>query len=152
MMGASITRRPRVAAAKQAQIQTGACASYASMTYAGLKSMIFAGVDSEDSRVKAAVKWLSQHYDLKSNPGMGDAGLFYYYHTFAKALTGAGQRYVCRRPGCHTPVSKKHRLNHELLSRQLPNGSWVNDNQHWLESNPDLVTGYALLALAYARP
>ena len=60
------------------------------MTYAGLKSMIYAGVRPDDPRVKAALKWIDMHYDLKSNPGMGDAGLYYYYHTFAKALDALG--------------------------------------------------------------
>ena len=32
-----------------------------------------------------------QHYSLDENPGMGEAGLYYYYHTFAKALAALGQ-------------------------------------------------------------
>jgi squalene-hopene/tetraprenyl-beta-curcumene cyclase len=68
----------------------GGLRSYGSMTYAGLKSMIFAGVGPDDPRVKAAVKWIGMHYDVTSNPGMGDAGLYYYYHTFAKALDAMG--------------------------------------------------------------
>ena len=31
-----------------------------------------------------AVGWLARHYDLKSNPGRGDDGLYYYYHLMAK--------------------------------------------------------------------
>src|SRR3569623_2787748 len=58
--------------------EEGGLRSYASMTYAGLKSMIFAGVGPDDPRVKAAIAWLKKHYDLDSNPGMGDAGLYYY--------------------------------------------------------------------------
>ena len=50
---------------------TGGLRSYASMTYAGLKSMIYAGVKPDDPRVKAALGWLKKHYDLDSNPGMG---------------------------------------------------------------------------------
>jgi len=49
----------------------GGLRSYGSMTYAGLKSMIYAGVGPDDPRVKAAVKWLQSHYDVTSNPGMG---------------------------------------------------------------------------------
>ena len=45
----------------------GGLRSYASMTYAGLKSMIFAGLGPDDPRVKAATKWLAQHYDLEQN-------------------------------------------------------------------------------------
>ncbi len=68
------------------------------MTYAGLKSMIFAGVKADDPRVKGAVKWIKAHYTLSANPGMGfsgsgtktEDGLYYYYHTFAKALSALG--------------------------------------------------------------
>ena len=40
----------------------GGLRSYASMTYAGLKSMIYCGADPDDPRVKAAVEWARQHY------------------------------------------------------------------------------------------
>ncbi|MGA2061379.1 MAG: prenyltransferase/squalene oxidase repeat-containing protein [Thermoguttaceae bacterium] len=69
----------------------GGLRSYGSMTYAGLKSMIYAGVGPDDPRVKAALKWLQSHYDVTSNPGMGSSGLYYYYHTFAKALDTLGK-------------------------------------------------------------
>ncbi len=68
----------------------GGLRSYGSMTYAGLKSMIYAGVSKDDPRVKAATKFLQQNYDLNSNPGVGQQGLFYYYHTMAKALNAVG--------------------------------------------------------------
>jgi squalene-hopene/tetraprenyl-beta-curcumene cyclase len=128
----------------------GGLRSYGSMTYAGLKSMIYAGVDSSDPRVKAALEWIGKHYDLDSNPGMGDAGLYYYYHTFAKALDAVGTDVFVDGQG------RSHRwrdeLNAELAQRQQADGSWVNENQRWLEANPDLVTGYALLGLSYSRP
>ena len=77
----------------------GGLRSYASMTYAGLKSMIYAGVGPDDPRVKAAVKWFQMHYGLDDNPGMGGAGLYYYYHTFAKALDAAGLKTIQGRQG-----------------------------------------------------
>ena len=40
----------------------------------------------------------------------------------------------------------------ELGRRQRPDGSWINENDRWLEGDPNLVTGYALLALAYCKP
>jgi|YNPBryunderm2012_1023409.scaffolds.fasta_scaffold01133_4 squalene-hopene/tetraprenyl-beta-curcumene cyclase len=128
----------------------GGLRSYGSMTYAGLKSMIYAGLTPEDRRVKAALEWIQKHYDVKSNPGLGDAGLFYYYHTMAKALAvlelkeltdAQGQKHDWRRE-----------LREELLSRQKPDGSWINQNPRWLEADPNLVTGYALLTLAYLKP
>lgn len=33
-----------------------------------------------------------------------------------------------------------------------PDGSWVNESTRWLEGDPNLVTGYALLTLSYCRP
>lgn len=128
----------------------GGLRSYGSMTYAGLKSMIFAGVSPEDPRVKAAIKWIGMHYDLNSNPGMGDAGLFYYYHTFAKALDAMGYDEFVDQDG------KRHdwraELRAELARRQQADGSWINENDRWLEGDPNLVTGYALLTLAYCKP
>jgi squalene-hopene/tetraprenyl-beta-curcumene cyclase len=127
----------------------GGLRSYASMTYAGLKSMIFAGVGPDDPRVKAAVKWIKANYDLDENPGMGSSGLYYYYNTFGKALDAMGADEFQDANG------KKHSWRKDLLAelaqRQKPDGSWVNENARWLEGNPNLVTGYALLALEYCR-
>jgi len=128
----------------------GGLRSYGSMTYAGLKSMIYAGVGPDDPRVKAAFQWIQKHYDIASNPGMGTAGLYYYYHTFAKALDAMGQDQLEDANGGKHPWRRE--LLEALVSRQRPDGSWVNDNSRWLEGEPSLVTGYALLSLAYCRP
>ena len=127
----------------------GGLRSYASMTYAGLKSMIFAGVGPDDPRVKAAVSWLKKNYDLDSNPGMGTSGLYYYYQTFAKALAALGQDKFIDADGVEHDWRQE--LIDELASRQQADGSWVNKDSRWLEGDPNLVTGYALLALAYCR-
>ncbi|MCI0362087.1 MAG: terpene cyclase/mutase family protein [Planctomycetaceae bacterium] len=129
---------------------TGGLRSYASMTYAGLKSMIYAGVKPGDPRVKAAVGWLKKNYDLDSNPGMGTAGLYYYYNTFAKALAALGEdKFVDEKGVAH---DWRKELIDELASRQRPDGSWVNsDNAKWMEGDASLVTGYALLALSYCK-
>lgn len=128
----------------------GGLRSYGSMTYAGLKSMIYAGVKPDDPRVKAATKWIRKHYDLKSNPGMGTSGLFYYLHTFAKALDAVGQESFVDGKGV------KHHWRAELVAelarRQRSDGSWINENERWYEGDANLVTGYALLALSYCRP
>jgi squalene-hopene/tetraprenyl-beta-curcumene cyclase len=127
----------------------GGLRSYASMTYAGLKSMIYCGLKPEDPRVKAAVEWIRKHYDLDSNPGMGDAGLYYYYHTFAKALDAMGQdEFKDDKGKLH---NWRAELIAELASRQQKDGSWVNENPRWLEADANLVTGYALLALSYCK-
>lgn len=129
----------------------GGLRSYGSMTYSGLKSMLYAGVSEDDPRVKAAIAWLQKHYDLEENPGMGAAGLYYYYHVFAKALDALGK------PTFVGDDGKKHdwraELIAELASRQQKNGSWINEqNDRWLEGDANLVTSYALLALRYCRP
>jgi squalene-hopene/tetraprenyl-beta-curcumene cyclase len=128
----------------------GGLRSYASMTYAGLKSMIYAGVGPNDPRVKAAVTWLQKHYDLSSNPGMGQQGLYYYYQTFAKALAAMGQDTFIDEKG------EKHNWRAELVAQlakqQGKDGSWVNEASRWMEGDANLVTGYALLALSYSKP
>jgi squalene-hopene/tetraprenyl-beta-curcumene cyclase len=128
----------------------GGLRSYGSMTYAGLKSMIYAGVGPDDPRVRAAVKWIKGHYDVRSNPNMGDAGLYYYYHTFAKALDAMGADTLEDERG--VVHNWRDDLISELAARQRPDGSWVNTNDRWLEGDPNLATGYALLALAHCRP
>lgn len=128
----------------------GGLRSYGSMTYAGLKSMIFAGVDANDPRVTAATKWLREHYTLEENPGMGQQGLFYYYHTMAKALDALGQATF------EDAGARKHdwrtELATEMIGRQKPDGSWLNENARWMEGDANLTTAYALLVLDYCRP
>jgi len=132
------------------ETETGGLRSYASMTYAGLKSMIYAGVGPDDPRVKAATTWLKKNYDLDSNPGMGTAGLYYYYNTFAKALAAVGDdKFVDEKGVAH---DWRKELIAELAERQREDGSFVNENPRWLEGDASLSTGYALLALSYAKP
>ena len=69
----------------------GSPRSYASMTYAGLLSFIYANVDKDDERVQAAVKWIQEHFTTEENYGMGAQGLYYNYHTMAKALRLYGE-------------------------------------------------------------
>lgn len=127
---------------------TGALRSYASMSYAGLKSMIYAGVDKSDVRVKAVSDFLSKNYSVSSNPGMGDTGLYYYQHTMAKALSALGSDDF---ETVHGKRDWKSELSHQLKSTQQENGSWLNSNPRWMEGDPNLVTGYALLALSYLK-
>lgn len=128
----------------------GGLRSYASMTYAGLKSMIYAGVEPDNPRVKAAQSWLSQFYSIKENPGMGQQGLFYYYHTLAKTLA------VLKVDQFEEASGEKHDWRKELathlFSVQQENGSWINPEKRWMESDPNLVTAYTLMALKYCDP
>jgi squalene-hopene/tetraprenyl-beta-curcumene cyclase len=128
----------------------GGLRSYGSMTYAGLKSMIYAGVGKDDPRVKAAYDWIKKNYTVSDNPGMGDAGLYYYYHTFAKALATMGDERLATADG--TSHDWRAELIQQLASTQKADGSWVNGNNRWLEGDPNLVTAYSLLALSYCQP
>ena len=128
----------------------GGLRSYAGMTYAGLKSMIYAGLKADDPRVKAAIAYIGKNYSLDENPGMGQKGLYYYYQTFAKAFALLGQ------PTFTDAEGKEHNWRDDLIAalakRQDANGSWVNKADAFMEGDANLVTAYALLALAYARP
>ncbi len=128
----------------------GGLRSYGSMTYAGLKSMIYAGLSHDDPRVKAAVSFLRKHYTLADNPGVGQQGLFYYYQTMAKALDALGEAQFADDSG--TLHDWKRELIVKLSELQQPDGSWVNPTTRWMEGDPNLVSGYALMALAHCRP
>lgn len=128
----------------------GGLRSYGSMTYAGLKSMIYAGLNSDDPRVKAALQWIRKHYTLDANPGLGPQGLYYYYHTFAKALAAFGVDDLEDAQG--TKHDWRKELTAGLAQRQQPNGGWVNEAPRWYEGDPHLVTAYALMALSYCDP
>lgn len=128
----------------------GGLRSYGSMTYAGLKSMIYAGLDKDDRRVKAAVSWIRKNYDLSSNPGMGDAGVYYYFHTFAKALDSLDVDTFEDAEG--VAHDWRAELIHELARRQNEDGSWTNRNDRWMEGDANLVTGYVLLTLSHCKP
>lgn len=127
----------------------GGLRSYGSMTYAGLKSMIYAGVGPDDPRVKAATTWIQKHYTLSENPGMGMMGYYYYLQTFAKALAAIGDETLKDADG--TEHNWRQELIAELAKQQLEDGSWLNKTERWLESDPNLVTGYVLMTLANCR-
>jgi Squalene-hopene cyclase C-terminal domain len=128
----------------------GGLRSYGSMTYAGLKSMIYCGVGPDDPRVKAAYEWARKHYTLAENPGMGAQGMYYYFHTFAKALDAVGDDTLVDANGVSHDWRRE--LAERLFELQKSDGSWANANDRWLEADPNLATAYALLALSYCPP
>jgi len=132
----------------------GGLPGYGSMTYAGIKSLIYCGVPKEDPRIQKAYEWIRKNYTVDYNPGMPvirkEWGLYYYYHTMAKCLSVMGIDEVVDAEG------KKHDWRAEitaaLAKRQRADGSWANPKDNWMEGNSDLVTGYALMALSYCKP
>lgn len=141
---------PVVGDGQRSDDPSGGLRSYGAMSYSGLKSLVFAGLSQDDPRVKAVVTWIHKHYDLKSNPGMGNAGLYYYYLTFAKGLEALGEEVVVDDQG------KEHDWRRDLIAelarRQRDDGAWANENSRWMEGDPNLCTAFALLALSYCLP
>lgn len=119
--------------------------SYGSISYAGMLSYLYAQLKKEDPRVKAVFQWLQENYTLEENPGMGPEGLYFYYHTMAKALTVAEVDALSLKDGRIVPWARTLALR--LLNLQQRNGSWVNESNRWMERDPVLVTAYALMAL-----
>jgi squalene-hopene/tetraprenyl-beta-curcumene cyclase len=132
--------------------------SYGSMTYAGLKSMIYAGLTKDDPRVKAAWGWITKNWSVDENPGMSangpqaaKAGIFYYDHTLSRALAAYGEPVVVDPKG--TSHDWRKELADKLAAEQRPDGSFTGDRR-WMEDNPVIATVLATLALedAMAAP
>jgi squalene-hopene/tetraprenyl-beta-curcumene cyclase len=76
---------------------------------------------------------------------MGLQGLFYYYHTMAKALSLSGISTMNDDQG--KEVDWREQLAVHLFDQQSQEGFWVNESGRWWEKDPILVTCYAMLAL-----
>jgi squalene-hopene/tetraprenyl-beta-curcumene cyclase len=91
---------------------------------------------------------------VDANPGMprvfADRGLYYYYHTMAKALDVLGVDQVVDAQGKAHDWRKD--ITTALAKRQRADGSWLNERDQWMEGDPNLVTGYALMALSHCKP
>ncbi len=124
--------------------------AYGTMTYSGLKSLIYAKVKKDDVRIQSALEWVLKNYTLDENPGVGAAGLYYYYHTFAKTLSLLEMPTVKDAKG--VVHDWKAELAAKLAKTQRPDGSWCNEaSGRWMESIPQLSTAYCLMALQYLK-
>ena len=119
--------------------------SYGSISYVGLLSLVYAKLTPDDPRVVAVKEWLGKNYTVEENPNMGTQGLYYYYQAMAKALNAAGINKLKLADGSEADWRKD--LGGKILATQRENGSWVNDNGRFMESNPVLVTAYTVMAL-----
>ena len=128
--------------------------SYGSMTYAGLKSLIYAGLSHDDSRVKAAIVWIEKHWTLDENPGMGENdpanaqhGLYYYLQAMSKALRAYDE------PTITDAAGKSHDWRLEIIAKvaslEHADHSWMGEKR-WMENNQVLCTSYVVLALEEA--
>lgn len=127
--------------------KAGETKSYGSMTNTGITSFFYANVKKGDPRIEDAFRWIKEHYTLNENPNMGKQGLYYYYHTLAKALHHYGQTTIKDAHG--VSHNWKEELANKLLNLQREEGFWVNENKRWWEGNKVLVTSHSVLALSY---
>lgn len=127
--------------------------SYGSMTYAGFKSYLYAGLKKDDPRVVAAREWIGKNYTLEENPATGTDGLYYYYLVFAKALAADGQATirVIGADGTARQRDWRKDLGEKLAALQQADGSFKVVDDRWMENNPVLITAYGLDALARTR-
>lgn len=117
--------------------------AYGSMTYSGFKSLIYAGLSREDPRTVAARKWIEQNYTVDENPGLGTDGYYYYLVAFSKALDAAEMDSVAGRNWRSDLVTK-------LTSLQNEDGSFRPVDDRWMETDPELITAYSMIALQHA--
>jgi squalene-hopene/tetraprenyl-beta-curcumene cyclase len=115
------------------------------MTYAGFKSMFYAGLNPDDMRVRACFDWIKAHFTFEENPGVGQQGLYYYYLTMSRALFVAQQHTIT--DSKNAPHNWREEMIDAIVKRQKPDGSWQNTADRWLEGEPVMATIDALLAL-----
>jgi squalene-hopene/tetraprenyl-beta-curcumene cyclase len=119
--------------------------SYGSMTYAGLLSYIYADLKRDDPRVIAVMDWLHANFTVEENPALGQQGLYYYYHTMARALSVYGIDLLETKDDKN--IDWREKLALKLINLQNQDGSWANENGRWFEKDPNLVTAYAVIVL-----
>ena len=125
--------------------------SYGSMTYEGIKTYIYAGMDKQSPEVLAAVDWVRKNYSVEAHPGFPyDAekrnhllGVYYYYLAMARAMDAFGENPF------RTHDEKMHDWPRELAAQFIgtvkESKMWVNANPSWYEGDPVMVTSFVLI-------
>ena len=104
--------------------------------------------------MKKALEWIGKNYTLDANPGMPEAN---WPARAVLLLPHDGQVHWTSSASTTFTDAKgvKHDWRADLIAalakRQKADGSWVNENDRWMEGDPNLVTGYALMALSYCK-
>ena len=122
--------------------------SYGSMTYAGFKSLLHAGLNEEDPRVSAALGWIKANWTFAENPGAGKQGVYYYRHALGRTMQVSGMEQIVTTDGIAHPWRSE--LIAALIADQNEEGYWINPEPRWLEGEKTLATCYAVLALEEA--
>jgi len=142
--------------------------SYGSMTADGIRALIRCGLPPDHPRVVAARKWLEANFSVKHVPGryepdreiLRDATYYYWCWSVAHAFGELGIGDIALTPGeasgqkatsKHSRVWWAETLAEELISRQRPDGSWVNRYTDAKEDDPLVATAWAAAALAICR-
>ena len=135
-------------------------ASLGPFTYEDLLPFIYRPVKPEHQIAMRALEAVKSYYALEQNPDLtkrygqagfqpGSQGLYYYYLLLAKCLSVYEVPVVRLNDGQSRDWVRE--LKGTLLSLQHDEGYWVNEDGHWWEDEPTLVTSYALLALRLCR-
>ncbi|MEZ6241970.1 MAG: prenyltransferase/squalene oxidase repeat-containing protein [Phycisphaerales bacterium] len=127
--------------------------AYGTMSYTGFKSLIYADMKRDDPRVTAVRRWISEHYTLDENPGLGEQGLYYYYLALARALDAWGEDEIETRDpetGETTIHNWRTEMIDKLASLQEGDGGFQVRQKRWMENDRSLITSYALIALQIA--
>ena len=130
--------------------------SYGSMTADGLRGLLACGLDRSGPRVRAARKWLTDHFSVTRHPGrftpetewMREAFYYYYVWAVSHAWLHAEPRHL------RTPrgrVDWPAALAEELMRRQRRDGSWANSAVEAFEDDALVATPWAASALAICR-
>lgn len=118
---------------------------YGSMSAAGAESLLLCGLQPTASEVQAALRWFSQNFTLKENPGVGMQGYYYFVWAFARVMHEIGAKEILLADG--KKVKWAEELATQLLALQDKEGFFVNREPRWMEDDPVLCTAYALEAL-----
>jgi len=126
------------------------------MSYAGLLSYLYAGVNRDDKRVQAAKAWIQNNWNPEipnRNPELAgtDAqmgGFFYYLKVMSRTLDVYGNDTLKLADG--SEVNWRNEIISTIVSHQNDDGFWLNEYGRYWEADPVLSTAYALLALQNA--
>ena len=101
-------------------------------------------IKRDGEAANSGCRWDNKDWPFQAR---GQAGLFYYYHVFAKAMAALGEDQFEDAKGVKHDWRKE--LFETLKSKQAADGSWANKNGAFLENVPELSTAFALLSLSY---
>ncbi|MFU8780417.1 MAG: hypothetical protein ACNA71_05255 [Kiritimatiellia bacterium] len=126
------------------------------MSYAGLLSYLYAGLDRDDPRITAALAWIRNHWNPRiptRNPELAGTpsemgGYYYYLNVMTRALNIYGTDTLTLAAG--DTINWRADALAAILEKQRDEGFWLNDYGRYWESDSVLATAYALLALQNA--